>query len=110
MTSARLLLRRLRNTLALTGELGRWRKIAAESPRKHEPAVFYGYDQMPGRADVVFGGMVKFAMLAEHIPNAPRDFNLLYLGSSSMPRDASALVGLARRRGARFVWNQNGVG
>lgn len=71
--------------------------------------MFYGYDQMPRTDGTVFGGMVKFMLLAEHIPNAPRDFNVLYLGSSSMPRDAAALVRLARRRDARFVWNQNGV-
>jgi glycosyltransferase involved in cell wall biosynthesis len=64
---------------------------------------------MPSADDVVIGGAVKFQLLNERLPNAPRDFNVLYLGSSSMPLDASALVRLARRRGARFVWNQNGV-
>ena len=64
---------------------------------------------MPGQREVVFGGAVKFQLLHEAFPNAPRDFNVLYLGSSSMPLEAGSLVRLARRRGASFVWNQNGV-
>jgi len=64
---------------------------------------------MPSADEVVIGGAVKFQLLHERFPNAPRDFNVLYLGSSSMPLDAPALVRLARRRGAAFVWNQNGV-
>src|SRR5262249_52923786 len=31
------------------------------------------------------------------------------LGSTAMPPEAALLVRLARRRGAAFVWNQNGV-
>ncbi len=38
---------------------------------------------MPGGGDVVFGGAVKFQLLDRTLPNAPRDFNVLYLGSSS---------------------------
>ena len=64
---------------------------------------------MPSESDVVYGGAVKFQLLNRELPNAPRDFNVLYLGSSSMPLDARMLVRLARRRGAAFVWNQNGV-
>jgi glycosyltransferase involved in cell wall biosynthesis len=71
--------------------------------------VFYGYERMPTDADVVYGGMVKFQELSAALPNAPRDFNVLYLGSTAMPLDARALVAFARRRGAAFVWNQNGV-
>ena len=64
---------------------------------------------MPSPTDVVFGGAVKFMLLNEQFPNAPRDFNVLYLGSSSMPLEAPTLVRLARKRGAAFVWNQDGV-
>jgi glycosyltransferase involved in cell wall biosynthesis len=71
--------------------------------------VFYGYDRIPSLDEAVHGGMVKFQALARVLPNAPRDFNLLYLGSSTAPRDAGALVRLARERGAPFAWNQNGV-
>jgi glycosyltransferase involved in cell wall biosynthesis len=64
---------------------------------------------MSGPDELVAGGQVKFALLAEDLPNAPRDFNVLYLGSSSLPPDAWMLARLARRRDAAFVWNQNGV-
>jgi glycosyltransferase involved in cell wall biosynthesis len=105
--------RRARNALALarlTARQGaRWREIAATPPRRGELAVSYGVERMPGPDDVVYGGAVKFALLAEELPNAPRDFNVLYLGSTSMPLEARMLVRLARRRGAAFVWNQNGV-
>jgi glycosyltransferase involved in cell wall biosynthesis len=64
---------------------------------------------MPGPDDVVIGGHVKFALLNGELPNAPLDFNVLYLGSTALPVEAPLLVRLARRRGAAFVWNQNGV-
>ncbi len=86
-----------------------WRAIARTPARAGEVAVFYGREEMPGRDAVVIGGAVKFQLLSERLPNAPRDFNVLYLGSSSMPRDGAVLARLARRRGATFVWNQNGV-
>jgi glycosyltransferase involved in cell wall biosynthesis len=105
--------RRTRNAFAsarsVVGEMPRWRSIAATPPRRDDLAVSYGYEQMPGSGDVVYGGHVKFALLNEEMPNAPRDFNVLYLGSSALPIDASMLVRLARRRRAAFVWNQNGV-
>jgi glycosyltransferase involved in cell wall biosynthesis len=74
-----------------------------------EVAVSYGYERMPASDEDMYGGHVKFALLHRELPNAPRDFNLLYLGSSALPIEASRLVGLARRRGAAFAWNQNGV-
>lgn len=105
--------RRARNAIAAeraTRRQGeRWNAIAATPARTGEVAVSYGLDRMPGPDDVVIGGAVKFLELDEHLPNAERDFNVLYLGSSSIPIDARKLVRLARRRGAAFVWNQNGV-
>jgi glycosyltransferase involved in cell wall biosynthesis len=102
--------RRVRNAsavLRLTArQWRRWRAIALTPPRARAVAVSYGVESMP---DHVFGGAVKFRLLDRVFPNAPRDFNVLYLGSSSMPLDAAMLVRLARRRGAAFVWNQNGV-
>jgi glycosyltransferase involved in cell wall biosynthesis len=53
--------------------------------------------------------MVKFQRLQTFFPNRPRDFNLLYLGSSSLPSDEQAVVRLAKRRRATIVLNQNGV-
>ena len=105
--------RRARNAAARTRlalrERARRREIAATPPRADGVAVFYGVDRMPAAGEVVFGGAVKFHTLHRRLPNAPRDFNVLYLGSTSMPIDAPALVRLARLRGAAFVWNQNGV-
>ena len=105
--------RRGRNALAVARlvirQRARWRAIARTPPRADALAVSYGVEAMPGRSDIVFGGAVKFQLLHRDLPNAPRDFNVLYLGSSSMPIEAGTLVRLARRRGAAFVWNQNGV-
>ncbi len=53
--------------------------------------------------------MVKFQRLQVAFPHHPRDFNLLYLGSSSLPTDEQSVIGLAQRRGAPVVVNQNGV-
>jgi glycosyltransferase involved in cell wall biosynthesis len=105
--------RRGRNALALgrlvARQLPRWRAIAAAAPRRDRLAVSYGIERMPSLDDVAYGGAVKFQLLAAEMPNSPRDFNLLYLGSTTMPLEARLLVRLARRRGAAFVWNQNGV-
>ncbi|HZT15322.1 MAG TPA: glycosyltransferase family 4 protein [Gaiellaceae bacterium] len=105
--------RRARNAFAAARatlrQLPRWRAIAATPPRRDEVAVSYGVERMPSPDDVVYGGAVKFTLLHARLPNAARDFNVLYLGSSSLPIDARALVALARRRRAVFAWNQNGV-
>ena len=105
--------RRARNALALRRALAvqraRWDDIAGTPPRRGEIAVSYGVERMPGPADVVYGGHVKFSLLDRSLPNAPRDFNLLYLGSSALPLEAQKLVELARQRGAAFAWNQNGT-
>jgi glycosyltransferase involved in cell wall biosynthesis len=105
--------RRARNAAAaafLTArQRARWRAIAETSPTRARVAVSYGSEDMPSASDVVYGGAVKFTLLNRELPNAPRDFNVLYLGSSSMPVDAPTLVRLARKRSAAFVWNQNGV-
>jgi glycosyltransferase involved in cell wall biosynthesis len=105
--------RRARNALALWRALSRqrarWKEIAATRPRRGELAVSYGVERMPSPDDVVHGGRVKFSLLNDELPNAPRDFNVLYVGSSALPVEAPRLVELARRRGAAFAWNQNGV-
>jgi glycosyltransferase involved in cell wall biosynthesis len=104
--------RRARNAVALAWllarQLPRWWAIAKAEPQADGIAVSYGRERMP-TDDLVYGGHVKFVLLERELSNRPRDFNVLYLGSSSMPLDARLLVGLARRRGAVFAWNQNGV-
>ena len=105
--------RRARNAFALRRSISRqrprWEEIATTPPRDGAIAVSYGLDRMPSPDDVVYGGHVKFSLLDEVLTNAPRDFNVLYLGSSALPLEAAKLVELARRRGAAFAWNQNGV-
>lgn len=105
--------RRARNAASVAGliasQRARWRAIAGTPRRADMLAVSYGVEEMPLDRDVVFGGAVKFTVLDRELPNAPRDFNVLYLGSSWMPLEARMLVRLARHRSAAFVWNQNGV-
>jgi glycosyltransferase involved in cell wall biosynthesis len=55
------------------------------------------------------GGAIKFRELARFLPNARWRYSVLYLGSSTMPSNADRLVARARRRGASFAWNQDGV-
>ena len=55
------------------------------------------------------GGAIKFRELERFFPNRTRGYSVLYLGSSTMPPNAERLVARARRRGAAFAWNQNGV-
>jgi glycosyltransferase involved in cell wall biosynthesis len=71
--------------------------------------VSYGHDRIPTLDEPAHGGTVKFQQLQRELPNEPRAFNVLYLGSSSRPHDSSALIRLARDRGAAIVVNQNGV-
>jgi glycosyltransferase involved in cell wall biosynthesis len=83
--------------------------IGHSRPARDEIAVFYGHRRLPAPGDPVEGGMVKFQRLQTAFPNRPRDFNLLYLGSSSLPSDEQAVIRLAKRRSAPVVVNQNGV-
>jgi glycosyltransferase involved in cell wall biosynthesis len=105
--------RRARNAIALRRAVARqrtrWEEIAATPPRRGGIAVSYGVDAMPGPNDLVYGGHVKFSLLDRSLPNAPCDFNVLYLGSSALPLDAPKLVELARQRDAAFAWNQDGA-
>jgi glycosyltransferase involved in cell wall biosynthesis len=71
--------------------------------------IFYGYDRFPNSEKVSQGGIIKFQRLNVTYPNTPRRFNILYLGSSNRPPFAEQIYRFARRKGAKFVWNQNGV-
>lgn len=106
-------MRKVRTALTLVAESlssARRRRAIARSPGSDAGLkVYYGVDRVPGPDEVLAGGLVKAQRLAARLPNAPRDFNLLYLVSSARPRDTAELVRLARRRQAAFVWNQNGV-
>jgi glycosyltransferase involved in cell wall biosynthesis len=54
--------------------------------------------------------MVKFGWLHQVFPHSPFRYNILYLGSSTLPPDWPQLLSVARRKRAKVVWNQNGVG
>jgi glycosyltransferase involved in cell wall biosynthesis len=87
-----------------------WRAaIGLGRPARDEVAVFYGHRRLPAPGEPVEGGMVKFQRLQTVFPNRPRDFNLLYLGSSSLPGDEEAVIRVAKKRRAPIVVNQNGV-
>jgi len=87
-----------------------WRAaLGLSRPARGEVAVFYGHRRLPEPGGPVEGGMVKFQRLQRFFPNRPRDFNLLYLGSSSLPSDEQAVIRLAKKRRAPIVLNQNGV-
>lgn len=83
--------------------------IALSRPARGEVAVSYGHRRIPAPGDPVEGGMVKFQRLQEAFPHRPRDFTILYLGSSSLPSDERTVIRLAQRRGAPLVLNQDGV-
>ena len=88
---------------------GRAALIALSRPARGEVAVSYGHRVVPAPGEPVEGGMVKFQRLQRAFPHRPRDFNLLYLGSSSLPTDEQQVIALARRRKAPVVVNQNGI-
>jgi glycosyltransferase involved in cell wall biosynthesis len=74
-----------------------------------EPRVFYGFDRLPAAHEAGHGGIIKVQDLQREFPNTPHGANLLYLISSYTPMFASRMAWLARRAGARFLLNQNGV-
>jgi len=88
----------------------RWARLLAP-PRAASTGirVFYGHDRIPEDGEPVAGGTAKFQRLARRFPNSSTDFNLLYLGSTSLPRDLGPLLRLAHRRGIPVVVNQDGV-
>jgi glycosyltransferase involved in cell wall biosynthesis len=88
---------------------GRWARLLVAGKAKPGVRVFYGHDRVPAPGERAAGGTAKMQKLAERFPNNPADFSLLYLGSNWLPRDAGALLRLARRRGAPIVVNQDGV-
>lgn len=77
------------------------------SPPTGDPVVNYG-SVLPA-SGIVAGGKVKLLHLRDRWPEVT-PFNVLYLVSSAVPPFASELVRWARQQGAKFVWNQNGVG
>jgi glycosyltransferase involved in cell wall biosynthesis len=87
----------------------RWARLFFNAGRAPGLRVFYGHDLIPAPGEPVAGGSAKFQRLATRFPNHPTDFNVLYLGTTWLPRDTRPLLWLARRRGAPIVVNQDGV-
>ena len=89
---------------------GRWPSIyLAGTPDKGQPCVSYGYDHIPRFDELSHGGIVKLQHMQTVFPNSSRCFNLLYMVSSMLLPDWAQLLWLANQKGARIVWNQNGV-
>ena len=93
----------------LRGRMRGLRLAATHRPAAGTPHVFYGSRRMPGTGDYAWGGLIKCQYLQQRFPNAPRRFNLLYLVSSLLSWETVPIVRMARRKGVRLVWNQNGV-
>lgn len=84
----------------------------AIAPAASGPAVNYGRLEVPGSASggpLPIGGEIKLIPLKSRFPESPHDFNLIYLVSSALPPHAEELVAAAKARGAKLVWNQNGI-
>ncbi|MDD5449063.1 MAG: glycosyltransferase family 4 protein [Candidatus Omnitrophica bacterium] len=64
---------------------------------------------LPQQDRIIYGGGIKLRHLAEVYAEQKRQFNILYLLSSSMPRGAGEWAKLCRRKGVKIVWNQDGV-
>lgn len=71
--------------------------------------VFYGQQHIPTRTEFAHGGMVKFQWMQDLFPNSPDLFNILYMVSSQPPTGAEHIAKTAKKIGAKFFWNQNGV-
>ena len=73
------------------------------------PRVYFGHEHIPGPEEAASGGIIKCHDLAQVFPNTLRDGNILYLVSSALHPFPEMVVSYARRGGAKFVLNQNGV-
>lgn len=87
----------------------RWARLLALRGGHDGVRVFYGHDDVPRPDDRAAGGTVKMQKLASRWRNSPTDFNVLYLGSTWLPRDLRPLLWLARRRRAAVIVNQDGI-
>ena len=76
----------------------------------HGIHVFFGENLVPAASEkVVKGGVIKVQRLNEFFPNTSRRFNVFYMVSSKYPLYAEQMQRSARRKGAKIVWNQDGV-
>lgn len=87
----------------------RWGHLLVSRRAPRDLRVFYGHDRVPAPGERAAGGTAKAQKLNARFPNHPRDFSLLYLGTTWLPRDLRPLLWIARRRRAPIVANQDGV-
>jgi glycosyltransferase involved in cell wall biosynthesis len=99
----------IRDLLSLPERLRFRRTLAARVFTAPGGGPVLNYGGVLGGGDLVAGGKVKLLHLRERWPESEW-FNVLYLVSSAPPKFAGEIVRWAKRCGAKFVWNQNGVG
>jgi len=74
------------------------------------PAAQLNYGRLtPGHSSRPIGGEIKLGHLRHRFGEHTDGFNILYLVSSALPPQAVELVRAAKARGAKLVWNQNGI-
>jgi glycosyltransferase involved in cell wall biosynthesis len=71
--------------------------------------VNYGNVLEKKSSQIIQGGKVKLIHLQKVFPENVECFNILYLVSSAQPPFAEAIVRWAKKHGAKFLWNQDGV-
>lgn len=71
--------------------------------------VNYGFENVPGPDEHVFGGLVKLQDLNNEFPHIKEFPDILYLVSSALPYFPERLARMAQKAGAKIVVNQNGV-
>lgn len=84
----------------------RWNNFQSKD---RTPRIYYGFDPLPVTDEPISGGIVKCLDLSREFPNTLFHANILYLVSSALPYNATALIRIAQQAGVRIVVNQNGV-
>lgn len=77
--------------------------------REKEVLLNYGWLEKSSTTRLPVGGEIKLIPLRGKYPGHFNDFNLIYLVSSALPAHAEEIVAAAKAKGARLVWNQNGI-
>jgi glycosyltransferase involved in cell wall biosynthesis len=74
-----------------------------------DTSVCYGHEHIPSPSENARGGIVKFQRMQHLYPNTPVGHNVLYMVSSMPPYGSGWIARAAGVKGAKIVWNQNGV-
>jgi len=77
--------------------------------RNARPVLNYGLSAPRSGMRLPIGGEIKYLHLRTRFPEHRQDFNLIYLVSSALPPHVVEVVRAAQARGAKLVWNQNGI-